>query len=54
MARNDQIFNNTLPSPPSVVVKAKALLLETVANYSFKNKNTLLPTKQKWIGTFTF
>jgi hypothetical protein len=38
LARNDQIFNNTLPSPPSVVVKEKSLLLETVANYSFKNE----------------
>jgi hypothetical protein len=54
LARNDQIFNNTPPSPPTVVAKAKALLLETVANHSFKNEITLLPEEKKWIGTFTF
>jgi hypothetical protein len=37
-----------------VVAKEKALLLEIVANHSFKNKNTLLPEEKKWIGTFTF
>jgi hypothetical protein len=37
-----------------VVAKEKYLLLETVANHSFKYENTLLPEEKKWIGTFTF
>jgi ribonuclease HI len=35
-------------------VKEKSLLLETVANYSFKNEKILLPAEKKWIGTFTY
>jgi hypothetical protein len=54
LARNDQIFNNTLPFPPSVVEKAKSLLLEIVASYSFKNEKNFLLAEKKWIGTFTF
>jgi hypothetical protein len=54
LARNDQIFNNTLPFPPSIVVKAKYLLLEIVASYSFKNEKKFLLAEKKWIGTFTF
>ena len=54
LARNDQIFNNTLPFPPSVVAKAKSLLLEIVASYSFKNEKNFLLAEKKWIGTFTF
>jgi hypothetical protein len=35
-------------------VKAKSLLLEIVASYSFKNEKKFLLAEKKWIGTFTF
>jgi hypothetical protein len=54
LSGNDQIFKNTPPSPPLVAAKEKSILIETMANHSFKNKNTLLPKEKKWIVTFTF
>jgi hypothetical protein len=52
LARNDQIFNNSLHSPSMVAAKEKYLLLETMAHHSFKNENSLLPEEKKWLGTF--
>jgi len=49
LARNDQIFNSIPNSPLKVAAKAKALLLETVANHPLKNDNMLLP-KEKMDG----
>jgi hypothetical protein len=37
-----------------VVAKEKYLLLETLANHSFKNENIILHEENKWLGTFTF
>jgi hypothetical protein len=37
-----------------VFAKAKALLVETMANHSFKNEKKLLLEEKIWIGTFTF
>jgi hypothetical protein len=35
-------------------MREEDLLLETVANYSFKNGKMLLHAEKKWIGTFTY
>ena len=37
-----------------VAVKDKSLLLEIMAQQSFKKENTLLPKEKKWMGTYTF
>jgi hypothetical protein len=46
LARNDQIFNNTLSSPTTVAAKATTLLLETIANhFTMKEITHLLEEK---------
>ena len=37
-----------------VAATAKALLLETLAQHSFKSENTILPEEKKWMGTYIF
>jgi hypothetical protein len=52
LARNDQIFNNILHSPLMVAIKDKTLLLETVTYHPLKNKISLLPKENNWLGDF--
>jgi hypothetical protein len=43
LAINDHIFNNTSPSPSTVVAKEKYFLLKTMEKHFSTNEITLLP-----------